>query len=96
MNDDRLQLIAICESKLLKLKKDYHKIISEDYEFNLKSKNKYSIFKKARIRKTLPKIAKALIKIKKGTYGVCEKTGEEIEALRLLAIPWTSVCSKAL
>lgn len=96
MKDDRLQLIAICESKLLKLKEEYHRIISEDYEFNLKAKNKHSIFKKARIRKSLPKISNALIKIKKGTYGVCEKTGEEIESIRLLAIPWTSVCSKAL
>ena len=99
MSEERLQLITVCEAKLNKLKREYFTIISEDYEFRKNDtnyKNKYSIFKKARIRSILPQISKALLKIKSGTYGVCEKTGEDIEAARLLAVPWTSVSIKAL
>ncbi|MAE58426.1 MAG: hypothetical protein CME69_06070 [Halobacteriovorax sp.] len=99
MSESRQQLIKVCETKLKKLKKDYLDIISEDYEFRRSDKfyrNQHSIFKKARIRNTLPQISKALLKIKLGTYGVCEKTGEEIESQRLLAVPWTNISLKAL
>ncbi|HYG35926.1 MAG TPA: TraR/DksA C4-type zinc finger protein, partial [Clostridia bacterium] len=37
----------------------------------------------------LYEIEQALNRIDNGTYGVCELTGESIEAERLKAIPWT-------
>jgi RNA polymerase-binding transcription factor DksA len=37
----------------------------------------------------LYEIEEALNRIKTGTYGTCELTGEAIEPERLLAIPWT-------
>jgi DnaK suppressor protein len=37
----------------------------------------------------------ALTRIRNGTYGVCEITGEEIEAERLAAIPWARFSAAA-
>ncbi|MCM0605892.1 MAG: TraR/DksA C4-type zinc finger protein [Xanthomonadaceae bacterium] len=39
----------------------------------------------------LREIDLALERIEQGTYGICEETEEEIEADRLMAIPWTRV-----
>jgi DnaK suppressor protein len=36
-------------------------------------------------------IDRALDRIEKGEYGICEETEEPIEKERLLAIPWTSL-----
>jgi DnaK suppressor protein len=38
------------------------------------------------------KVLKALRKIEKGLYGICEECGEEISIKRLRAIPDTSFC----
>jgi DnaK suppressor protein len=40
----------------------------------------------------LKKIDKALTKIEKGDYGICEKCGEEISVKRLEARPVTDLC----
>jgi DnaK suppressor protein len=42
-----------------------------------------------RMRTQLLEIEVALSRIESGTYGICEETEEQIEADRLLAIPWT-------
>ncbi len=42
-----------------------------------------------RLRRQLVEIELALSRIQSGSYGVCEETEEQIEADRLLAIPWT-------
>ena len=42
--------------------------------------------------KILQAIEEALVRIEKGTYGVCRDCGEPIAAARLNAIPWTRVC----
>lgn len=39
-------------------------------------------------------IRKALSKIRKGTYGQCEKCGKQIDVRRLLAMPIASLCLK--
>jgi len=41
-----------------------------------------------RTSETLYEISEALRRIERGTYGICEITGEPIEAERLSAIPW--------
>ena len=38
---------------------------------------------------TISEVLAALNRIERGTYGVCELTGDEIESERLEAIPWT-------
>ena len=43
----------------------------------------------------LTEVEAALERIKAGTYGVCEVTGEPIAAERLRAIPWTRLSQKA-
>jgi DnaK suppressor protein len=42
--------------------------------------------------KILQAIEDALLRIDKGTYGVCRDCGEPIADARLHAIPWTRVC----
>ena len=42
-----------------------------------------------KLREQLLEIEAALIRIDKGTYGICEETEESIETSRLLTIPWT-------
>tara|TARA_B100000700_G_C14766997_1_gene724852 strand:- start:36 stop:458 length:423 start_codon:yes stop_codon:yes gene_type:complete len=48
-----------------------------------------------RSRKLISKIEQALRKIKDGTYGYCEETGEPIGIKRLLARPIASLCIEA-
>jgi RNA polymerase-binding transcription factor DksA len=40
-------------------------------------------------------IDEAMMRIRRGTYGICELTGKPIEAQRLEAIPWTRFCAEA-
>lgn len=44
------------------------------------------------LKKTNTSIKTALLKISKGTYGKCEKCGNQIEIGRLLAMPTASLC----
>lgn len=44
------------------------------------------------LKKTDNSIKKALLKIKNGTYGKCEKCGKQIEIGRLLAMPIAHYC----
>lgn len=37
----------------------------------------------------------ALARLRAGTYGVCEDTGQPISAARLRAVPWTRFCREA-
>jgi DnaK suppressor protein len=42
--------------------------------------------------KSLQAIDEALMRIEKGTFGICRDCGEPIAEARLNAIPWTRVC----
>src|SRR5213594_391707 len=42
--------------------------------------------------KILQAIEEALLRLDKGTYGICRDCGEPIAPARLNAIPWTRVC----
>ena len=42
--------------------------------------------------KILQAIEEALVRMDKGTYGICRDCGEPIAVARLEAIPWTRVC----
>ncbi len=43
-------------------------------------------------RVTIQQIDNALLRIRKGTYGVCEKCGEPISEARLEALPYATFC----
>ena len=43
--------------------------------------------------KILQAIEEALVRMDKGTYGICRDCGDPIAAARLQAIPWTRVCN---
>jgi DnaK suppressor protein len=42
--------------------------------------------------KILQAIEEALVRMEKGTFGICRDCGEPISLARLEAIPWTRVC----
>jgi DnaK suppressor protein len=42
--------------------------------------------------KILQAIEEALVRMEKGTYGICRDCGDPIAPARLEAIPWTRVC----
>jgi len=42
--------------------------------------------------RTLREIESALLRVSRGSYGVCEGCGEEISPARLKAIPWARYC----
>ncbi len=44
--------------------------------------------------KEIEQIDNALIKVKKGKYGICESCGKSINKQRLMAIPFVSLCIK--
>lgn len=46
----------------------------------------------SRLKEELSEIERALLKIKKGTYGVCEKCGKQIDLARLTAKPTAIYC----
>lgn len=46
----------------------------------------------AQLKKTNSSIKAALLKIKNGKYGKCEKCGKQIEIARLLAMPTAQYC----
>jgi len=46
------------------------------------------------LEKRLSEIKRALEKIERGNYGLCEKCGKEIELERLKAVPETRFCQK--
>ena len=55
--------------------------------------DRFSILRiKDRERKLINKIEKALEKIKDGSFGICEKCGEEISEKRLEARPVATLC----
>jgi DnaK suppressor protein len=43
-------------------------------------------------RDLLDQVDRALAKVEGGTYGVCENCGKSIEAARLKALPYASLC----
>ncbi|MER3395707.1 MAG: hypothetical protein C4318_02540 [Acidimicrobiia bacterium] len=45
-----------------------------------------------RMRELLEKVERAMQKIAKGTYGLCERCGNPIERLRLEALPYAELC----
>lgn len=43
----------------------------------------------------IAEIDAALTRIRQGSYGICEATGERIAGARLRALPWTRLCARA-
>jgi len=96
-------LVEECRKKLLKTKeellnrvKDIRKDLHSDEKGGDEADQTVRVLNEAevlgqhdRIRKQLFEIEQALGRIEGGTYGICDETEENIEADRLMAIPWT-------
>ncbi len=59
---------------------------------SLESDRNFMLRIRDRERKLIGKIRKALERIETGTFGICEKCGEEISIKRLKARPVTTLC----
>jgi len=99
-------LIDKCQQKLLQLKTDLlnqiqtvqsdivfseeHRGDEADQTVRLMEEKNF-LNRNERIHNQLLAVEAALARIEQGTYGLCEETGEPIEANRLLAVPWTAL-----
>lgn len=102
------QLIEICQNKLIQKKEELMNKMTEscgelsdfvEHSGGDEGDQAVRVLKEGeflkmneRLHTQLAEIEKALGRMEKGSYGVCEITGESIEPARLRAIPWTS-CS---
>ncbi|MCK5244464.1 MAG: RNA polymerase-binding protein DksA [Desulfobacterales bacterium] len=59
---------------------------------SLESDRNFMLRMKDRERKLIVKIKKALERIENGTFGICERCGEDISIKRLTARPVTTLC----
>jgi DnaK suppressor protein len=97
------KVLAICKQKLLTEKADllnrYQSHFTDlreretggdeaDQSVSILTENHIFITHQ-RLRTQLLEIESALMRMEKGTYGICEETEEPIEVERLIAIPWT-------
>lgn len=97
------KIIALCKQKLLTAKSEllnraraHFADLKEretggdeaDQSVSLLAENQLFVAQQ-RIRFQLLEIEHALLRIERGTYGICEETDEPIEMERLIAIPWT-------
>jgi len=107
MKESRKFVVQFCELKLKNLRDTYLNTLKRPLPKDLASpeyidkaareqKIQDSIFFRQRIKSILPEIFHALERIKRGTFGICQVTGEQIEARRLKAVPWTQISIKAL
>ena len=94
--DWRNEIVEL-NSKSLYLNEVDHEISSPDIVDQASSQTEKSVELRAsnRRRKLINKIDRALKKIKDGTYGFCEETGEEIGLKRLIARPIATLSIEA-
>lgn len=97
------EIIDICREKLIRAKSDVLNQLTQlresfvtrekggdevDQSINNRAETEF-LTTNARLRRQIFEIESALNRIHKGTYGVCEITGESIENKRLISLPWT-------
>lgn len=56
------------------------------------SEREYAIGEYERDAVRLREVRRALVRIYEGTFGICESCEENINAKRLAAVPWASLC----
>jgi RNA polymerase-binding protein DksA len=107
MKESRRSVVLFCEQKLKALRDSYLNTLQRPLPKDLVSPEKIdlaareqklqdSIYFRDRIKAILPEVLHALERIKNGTFGICQITGEQIECRRLKAVPWTKVSIKAM
>lgn len=82
------------------LRKDREQLLEREVEFE-ENAQKDSILEPEStidniVKKQLDAITAALKRMDIGDYGICERCGREIEAKRLEALPWATVCMRCM
>lgn len=91
----REELLGESEKTLNKLKEEKDRSIESVDQGSDESSTAFELRTRDRYRKLLKKIDHALERIKDGTYGFCEETGEEIGIKRLMARPVATLSIEA-
>ncbi len=99
---ERKKLYEECKKKLLKAKEEHlahfdrkREAISEHIHgddgdvANAAEEQDIAVSRRENLLHLLSEIEIAFERLTDGSYGICEETGELIEAERLMAIPWT-------
>lgn len=101
-----VQFIQQCKTKLLKAKADLlnrakeaalnfnevNKSSGDEIDQSAAHQEEHSfLINQSRMKLQILEIERALARIEKNNFGICEETHEPIEEPRLLAIPWTSL-----
>jgi DnaK suppressor protein len=102
MSQSRKEIIRKCRLKLEELKSKYERSLRRPRLLREGDKDiidraaseveiQNSLYFRGRYEQLMPEIELALRKLRLGTYGICESTGELIDEKRLLAVPWTRI-----
>src|SRR5512143_3267740 len=82
---------TLTENERKKLEKERQQTIAEIERLSVYEREK-NLALVRRQEKRLAEIDDALRAAKKGTYGICERCGKEIDPARLKALPETTLC----
>lgn len=97
------EFIQACRQRLLQMKADLLNRMSAKWELSVQDKmqgdevdqtsiqtaeNLFALHQ-SRVRHQLLEVELALVRIQRGSFGICEETEEPIEKERLLALPFT-------
>lgn len=107
MKVSRNKLVKLCQIKLIELKNQYEFSLRTGRSYSEEKADvidlatreiqvQNSSYFRERIRNLLNEINHALKRIKNGTFGICQLTGDPIEDKRLLAVPYARISIKAM
>jgi len=98
------KFLKLCQSRLKKLRNKYSNRVKRtiNYQHSAEETERVhaeqyihsSLFFRREADKIINEIDHALIKINKGIYGLCERTGRYIEPKRLIAVPYARFCNR--
>lgn len=92
LNEEMQKLLGEAEKTVSVMTKDIVNIPDPNDRATLESDRNFELRIRDRERRLINKIREALERINDGTFGVCEKCGEDISEARLKARPVTTLC----
>lgn len=91
--NERLEILLSEANKTVSVMTDQRQNFPDPTDrASLESDRNFELRIRDRERKLIEKIKDTLDRIEQGTFGICEKCGEEISVERLMARPVTTLC----
>lgn len=92
LNEEMHKLLGEADKTVSIMTKEIVNIPDPNDRATLESDRNFELRIRDRERKLINKIREALERINDGTFGICEKCGEDISEARLKARPVTTLC----